>query len=63
MVTGEYVAVGDFQGYVHFMSREDGSFAARIATDGSPIVAQPVALKGGILVQTLKGGIYAIAVQ
>ena len=63
VVTGEYVAVGDFQGYVHFMSREDGSFAARIATDGSPIVAQPVALKGGILVQTLKGGIYAIAVQ
>jgi outer membrane protein assembly factor BamB len=63
VVTGNYVAVGDFQGYVHFLSREDGSFAARIATDGSAIVAQPLALNNGILVQTLKGGVYAIAVQ
>jgi outer membrane protein assembly factor BamB len=63
VVTGSYVAVGDFQGNVHFMSREDGSFAARIATDGSPIVAQPLAFSNGILVQTLKGGVYAIAVQ
>jgi len=39
VVAGKYVAVGDFQGYVHFLSREDGSFAARIATDGSPIIA------------------------
>jgi outer membrane protein assembly factor BamB len=63
VVTGKYVAVGDMQGYVHFVSREDGSFAARIATDGSPIVAQPLALGNGILVQTLKGGVYAIAIQ
>ena len=63
VVTGKYVAVGDFQGYVHFMSREDGSFAARIATDGSAIVAQPLAIDNGIVVQTLKGGVYAIAVQ
>jgi outer membrane protein assembly factor BamB len=64
VVTGRYVAVGDFQGYVHFVSRDDGSFVARIATDGTPIVAQPQALSSGnILVQTLKGGVYAIAIQ
>ncbi len=63
VVAGKYVAVGDFQGYVHFIARDDGSFAARIATDGSPIVAQPLALNNGVLVQTMKGGVYAIAIQ
>lgn len=63
VVTGKYVAVGDYQGYVHFISRDDGSFVARIATDGSPIVAQPRVLNTGILVQTVKGGVFAITIQ
>ena len=63
VVSGKYVAVGDFQGYVHFLSRDDGSFAARIATDGSAIVAPPIALNEGILVQTRKGGVFALTVQ
>ena len=61
---GRYVVVGDYQGYVHFLSREDGSFAARIATDGSAISAPPVALDlTSFLVQTRNGGVFAIAVQ
>ncbi len=60
---GQYVAVGDYQGYVHFLSRDDGAFAARIATDGSAIIAQPIALKDGVLVQTRDGGVYAITIQ
>jgi outer membrane protein assembly factor BamB len=63
VVSGKYVGVGDYQGYVHFLSRDDGSFAARIATDGSAIIAQPIALNDGILVQTLNGGVFAITVQ
>jgi outer membrane protein assembly factor BamB len=62
VLTGRYVAVGDYQGYVHFLLREDGSFAARIATDGSAVVAQPVALDNAILVQTRNGGVYAITI-
>lgn len=62
VTVGRYVAVGDFQGYVHVMSREDGSFVARIATDGSPIVAQPLVVNDAIVVQTVKGGIFAISV-
>jgi outer membrane protein assembly factor BamB len=62
-LAGRYLAVGDLQGYVHFLSRDDGSFVARIATDGSPIIAQPIPLDDNVLVQTLKGGVYAIAVQ
>jgi outer membrane protein assembly factor BamB len=61
---GRFVIVGDFEGYVHLLSREDGSFAARIATDGSAIGAGPVALDANtILVQTRNGGVFAIAVQ
>lgn len=58
-----YVVVGDLAGYVHFLSREDGSFAARIATDGSPIRATPQVLPQGVLVQTLKGGLYLIGLD
>ena len=58
-----YVIVGDVQGYVHFLSREDGAFAARIATDGSPIRAQPLALIDGVLVQTKKGGLFVLGLN
>lgn len=61
---GRYVVVGDSEGYVHVLSREDGSFAARIATDGSAILVPPVALDfSTFLVQTRNGGVYAIGVQ
>ncbi len=61
---GRFVIVGDFEGYVHLLSREDGSFAGRIATDGSAIGAPPMPLDANsILVQTRNGGVFAIAVQ
>ena len=61
---GRYVIVGDFEGYVHLISREDGSFAGRIATDGSAIGAPPEALDADtIIVQTRNGGVFAIAIQ
>ena len=62
-LTGRYVVVGDYQGFVHFLTRDDGAFAARIATDGSAIIAQPLPLGDGVLVQTRNGGIYAITIQ
>lgn len=64
LAQGRFVIVGDYQGYVHLLSREDGSFVARIATDGSPIAAAPAALDiSTFLVQTRNGGVFAIAVQ
>lgn len=64
LATGRYVIVGDFEGYVHVLSREDGAFVARIATDGSTIRVPPVALDlSTFLVQTRNGGVYAISVQ
>ena len=60
---GRQVAVGDVQGFVHFLARDDGGFVGRTATDGSPILANPVRLQGGFLVQTRNGGLYALSVQ
>jgi outer membrane protein assembly factor BamB len=60
---GSFVAVGDMQGYVHFLNRSDGGFAARIATDGSPIRLPPVATRDSVLVQTRNGGLYNITVR
>lgn len=59
----DLIAVADAEGVVHFLSREDGSFVARLATDGSPVTAPLKALGGDLLVQTSKGGIFAIEAQ
>ena len=57
------IAVADVQGVVHFLSRDDGSFAARLPTDGKAVVAPLQALGTSFLMQTSNGGIYAIEAQ
>lgn len=60
---GNEIAAGDFQGYVHFAARESGAFVARAATDGSGILAAPVRVPNGVLVQTQNGGLFALSMQ
>ncbi|HEY8067651.1 MAG TPA: outer membrane protein assembly factor BamB [Burkholderiales bacterium] len=60
---GTEVALGDLQGFVHFLARESGAFLARFATDGSPVRAAPLKLPDGFLVQTQNGGLYALTLQ
>jgi len=60
---GRAVAVGDYQGYVHFLSREDGAFLARAATDGSPIMSTPLVAGTNLIFQTQNGTVTAIAVE
>lgn len=57
------VVVGDFQGHVHFLSREDGSFQARVATDGSAVAATPVLAGNTLVVVTRTGGVFAFQLQ
>ena len=59
----DYVVVGDFEGQVHFLKFEDGSFAARLATDGGGIASAPKLIGDKVLVQTRKGGVYAISIN
>jgi outer membrane protein assembly factor BamB len=60
---GRAVAVGDYQGYIHFLSREDGAFLARAATDGSAITSPPVVAGSNLIFQTQSGTVTAIAVE
>ena len=58
---GEVIAVGDFEGYVHFLARDSGNFVARGETSGGAVRAAPVPLGAGLLVQTENGGLFALA--
>jgi outer membrane protein assembly factor BamB len=59
---GRAVAVGDREGFVHFLSREDGSLLARQSSDGSPITG--MALVGdSLLVQTQAGRLMLLGTQ
>lgn len=61
--SGSLVAVGDYQGFIHFFSKENGSLAARISTDGSPILAAPVIAGANFIFQTQSGTLVAIAAE
>lgn len=60
---GNYVVVGDFEGYLHGLSREDGNFAARIKLDGGAVMATPIEMDGGLLVQTRGGELYSLSIK
>jgi len=60
---GRTVAVGDFEGYVHFLSREDGTLLGRVSTDGSPIKSVPLLAGPNVIVQTQSGTVAAIAAE
>ena len=59
MVLGNYVAVGDYEGYLHLLNREDGALVARLKTDEGAIRIAPLELDGGLLLQTTAGGLYS----
>jgi outer membrane protein assembly factor BamB len=57
------VVVADVQGITHFLNRDDGSFAARLPTGGSPVRAPPQRLGSDLLLQTANGRVFAIEAQ
>ncbi len=61
LAVGGEVVFGDLQGYVHFVARDSGAFIGRTETDGGKIRAAPVRLPNGVLVQTLNGGLFLLA--
>lgn len=58
LLLGRSVVVGDSTGLVHLMSRVDGQPLNRLATDGSPIAAAPVAAADTLVVVTRNGGVF-----
>jgi outer membrane protein assembly factor BamB len=61
-VVGDYVVVGDFEGYLHWMNRTTGKFVAREKAGGR-ITNAPVSADGILVVQADKGTVRAFRVR
>ncbi len=59
VVAGDSLVVGDYEGYVHWLSRADGAVQARASTDGERITNAPVVAGGRVYVQTDGGKLIA----
>jgi outer membrane assembly lipoprotein YfgL len=59
LVAGRTVAIGDGLGFVHLLSREDGSLLSRLPTDGSPITAPLVLSENLLIAATRSGNVFA----
>lgn len=58
-VQGDAVVVGDFEGYVHWLSITDGKFVARTRLSKEPIEAAPVVVGDVVYVMDVEGEIGA----
>lgn len=56
---GQYVVVGDIEGYLHWMDRADGRFVARIRVDSSGILSPPLVHGNTLYVLTRDGELAA----
>jgi outer membrane protein assembly factor BamB len=58
-----YVVVGDFEGYVHWLSTIDGRQLGRVQVTDSPIDAKPIVVDNTVYVYAKDGTLAAIKVQ
>jgi outer membrane protein assembly factor BamB len=55
-VQGDYVVVGDVEGYLHWLNLVDGQIVGRVRADRSPILATPQVTASGTLVVLTSDG-------
>ncbi|WP_189460263.1 outer membrane protein assembly factor BamB [Jeongeupia chitinilytica] len=60
---GGYVAVADYEGYVHVLKPEDGSLVGQLPTDGARIATEPVVFNNKLIVQSQSGDVFALTVK
>ncbi len=63
LVLKDYVAVGDLEGYIHFLDIENGQFAARIKVDDEAVMSMVRGESPSQLVAATRGGgLYAVSI-
>ncbi|MFO1435568.1 MAG: outer membrane protein assembly factor BamB [Gammaproteobacteria bacterium] len=62
-IAGDYLVIGDLEGYLHWLRRSDGQFAARARVDESRIIAPPVSDGGTVYAYSSDGDLSAFASQ
>jgi outer membrane protein assembly factor BamB len=60
VIVGDYIVVGDFEGYLHWLNRETGEIVAQHHVDGSGIYATPVVVDGILYAESRDGDLEAI---
>jgi len=60
---GEFIGVVDIEGYLHLLSRGDGKYVGRFATDGKAATAQPERFDSALLWQSIAGNVYAVTAK
>lgn len=60
VVLGDHVVVGDYEGYLHWLSREDGSLVGRLRTDSSGLMSRPIVHEGRLYVLGNGGRLSAV---
>lgn len=58
-IYGNFVVVGDFEGYLHFINADTGAFAARIKVGGDGFTGAPLVIGDVMYVYTRKGELAA----
>jgi outer membrane protein assembly factor BamB len=61
-IQGNFVAVGDFEGYLHWIDIDSGRFAARAKVGGDGFVDAPLVVGRNLYVQTRSGQLVAYRV-
>ena len=63
VLVGDYIAVGDYNGYLHLLSRQDGSFVARTHIGSSAIISGAVTRGDRLYVSNQAGKLVALHVS
>ena len=63
MATGQAVAVGDFDGYIHWLARDDGHFLARTRIASAAVLAPPLADGATLYVEAQNGDLAAYRLE
>lgn len=61
-VLGDYLLVGDFEGYLHILDRETGKLVGRRQIDGSGLYSQPKVEGNKVFLQTRSGRIAVVTI-
>ncbi len=64
VLISDMVVVGDLEGYVHFMSIDDGKFVARVNVDNHAVMSIiPGEVASQVVVATRGGGLYSVSIN
>jgi hypothetical protein len=62
-VVDDYVVVGDLEGYLHWLNKEDGQFVARVRVDSSALIASPFTVDDTLFAYSSAGTLSAFKPQ